>query len=133
MAAATDNSTDGLRLMEVGPRDGLQNEATRLSAETKIQFVLDLLAAGLNRIEAGAFVHPKWIPTMVESGDVFLALPKDNQARYTALVPNMVGFGRAADAGAHEVSIVLAVTDSHNQKNIYRLTCLFIYVGPTAA
>ncbi|MBL92896.1 MAG: hydroxymethylglutaryl-CoA lyase [Myxococcales bacterium] len=107
-----------LRLMEVGPRDGLQNESTQVSVADKTQFITLLKTAGLKRIEAGALVHPKWIPSMAHSQEVIASLNKSESVSYAALVPNMVGFERAIEAGVHEVSLVLSVSDTHNQKNI---------------
>ena len=117
-----DANKKAIRLMEVGPRDGLQNEAVRLSAGQKITFVQDLLVAGLSRIEVGAFVHPRWIPSMAETEEVLAGLRKQGETQYAALVPNMVGFQKALSAGADEVSIVLAVSNTHNQKNINAAT-----------
>jgi hydroxymethylglutaryl-CoA lyase len=112
------NTEKPIRFMEVGPRDGLQNEVVRLSAAQKATFIEDLVASGLARIEAGAFVHPKWIPSMAESQEVIAGLTKNSAVRYAALIPNMVGFQRALESGVHEVSIVLSVSNTHNQKNI---------------
>ncbi len=117
-----DANKKAIRLMEVGPRDGLQNEAVRLTAGQKITFVRDLMAAGLSRIEVGAFVHPRWIPSMAETEEVLGGLEKPGEAQYATLVPNMVGFQKALSAGADEVSIVLAVSNTHNQKNINAAT-----------
>ena len=107
-----------IRLMEVGPRDGLQNESVRLTAAQKITFVRDLAAAGLDRIEVGAFVHPRWIPSMAETEEVLQGLERKNGVQYATLVPNMVGFQKALSVGVNEVSIVLSVSNTHNQKNI---------------
>ena len=117
-----DANKKAIRIMEVGPRDGLQNEAIRLSAGQKITFVQDLMAAGLSRIEVGAFVHPRWIPSMAETEEVLNGLDRQGQTQYATLVPNMVGFQKALKAGADEVSIVLAVSNTHNQKNINAAT-----------
>ena len=111
-------TSENIRLMEVGPRDGLQNESVNLSVEDRLAFIIDLKDAGLKRIEAGALVHPKWIPSMARSQEVLMALDKKARVTYAALVPNMKGFERALTTGIHEVSIVLSVSDTHNQKNI---------------
>ncbi len=110
-----------ISIVEVGPRDGLQNEAKTLPVQWRVRFVEKLAAAGLRRIEAGAFVSPKWVPQMQGSTDVFLALnekkwPKD--MRFSALTPNLHGFEQALKAGVTEVAIFGAVSESFSRKNI---------------
>lgn len=110
-----------ISIVEVGPRDGLQNEAKTLPVQWRVRFIEKLAAAGLRRIEAGAFVSPKWVPQMQGSTDVFLALnekkwPKD--IRFSALTPNLHGFEQAVKAGVKEVAIFGACSESFSRKNI---------------
>ena len=110
-----------ISIVEVGPRDGLQNEAKTLPVAWRVRFVEKLAQAGLRRIEAGAFVSPKWVPQMQGSADVFLSLnekkwPKD--MRFSALTPNLNGFEQAVQAGVKEVAIFGAVSESFSRKNI---------------
>src|SRR5207247_2011059 len=82
-------------IVEVGPRDGLQNEQVSVSTADKIEFVNRLSAAGLPVIEVSAFVRPKWVPQMADAGEVFAGITRTTGTRYTALVPNLAGHGRA--------------------------------------
>lgn len=115
-------------LTEVGPRDGLQNEAQQIPAAVKIELCQRLLAAGMASIEMGAFVSPKWVPQMADSAAVFsgvlmakpLAVKQSSSAiRYSALTPNMQGFENALAAGANEVVIFGAASEAFSQKNIH--------------
>lgn len=103
-------------VVEVGPRDGLQNEATPLSAADRIAFCLALIDAGLPVVEPGAFVSPKWVPQMAGSDEVLRALPK-GRARLPALVPNAQGYARAIEAGSDAIAIFTAASDTFNRKN----------------
>lgn len=105
-----------VKVVEVGPRDGLQNEATALSVQDRIDFCVALIAAGLPMVEPGAFVSPKWVPQMAGSEEVFRALPRD-RARLPMLVPNAQGYERAVDAGCDSIAIFTAASDSFNRKN----------------
>jgi len=105
-------------LMEVGPRDGLQNEPGVVPLEAKLQLVDDLGAAGLRVIEAGSFVNPGWVPQMADSEAVFAGIRRRPGVRYTALTPNLRGFERALAAGADEVAVFAAASESFSQKNI---------------
>ncbi len=105
-------------LVEVGPRDGLQNEASTIPLATKLLLIQDLVGAGHTVIEAGSFVNPKWVPQMADSEQVFAALERSSGARYTALTPNLKGFERAVSAGADEVLVFAAASESFSQKNI---------------
>ncbi|MFC3280538.1 hydroxymethylglutaryl-CoA lyase [Pseudidiomarina halophila] len=106
-----------VKIVEVGPRDGLQNEqAVTLAA--KIQLVDDLSAAGLGYIETGSFVSPKWVPQMADSADVFAAIERRSGVTYAALTPNLKGFEAARAAGADEVAIFGAASEGFSQKNI---------------
>ena len=105
-------------IVEVGPRDGLQNEAVSIPLETKLQLLDDLATAGHRVIEAGSFVNPKWVPQMADSDVVFEQLQRVPGVRYTALTPNLKGFERALAAGADEVAVFAAASESFSQKNI---------------
>jgi hydroxymethylglutaryl-CoA lyase len=105
-------------LVEVGPRDGLQNESRAIPLEAKLRLIDDLAAAGHTVIEAGSFVNPKWVPQMADSEQVFAGLQRRPGVRYTALTPNLKGFERALAAGADEVAIFAAASESFSQKNI---------------
>jgi hydroxymethylglutaryl-CoA lyase len=105
-------------IVEVGPRDGLQNEAQRVSTADKVAFINRLSTSGLTVIEAGAFVSPKWVPQMADAADVFAAIDRRAGVRYPALVPNLPGLERAAAAGVVEVGIVAAASEIFSRKNI---------------
>ncbi len=110
-----------VKLVEVGPRDGLQNEATVLSASTRVELIERLANAGLRHIEAGSFVSPKWVPQMAGSADVLqVLLPKKNMANVhlPVLTPNVQGYQLAREAGAREVAIFGAASETFSQKNI---------------
>jgi isopropylmalate/homocitrate/citramalate synthase len=96
-----------LTVVEVGPRDGLQNEAARVSTADKIAFVDRLSAAGLPVIKVTAFVSPTWVPQMADAADVFAGITRRPGTRYSALVPNPKGLERAVNAGATEVARML--------------------------
>ena len=105
-------------IVEVGARDGLQNEATTLPVNIKVDFINQLAQAGLRRIEAGSFVSPKWVPQMADTADVFASLPHKSGCIYSALTPNEKGMQAAIDAGADEVAVFAAASESFSQKNI---------------
>ena len=109
---------ESVTLVEVGPRDGLQNEARTIPLAAKLQLLDDLAAAGHRVIEAGSFVNPKWVPQMADSEAVFAGLQRRPGVRYTALTPNLQGFERALAAGADEVAIFAAASEAFSQKNI---------------
>ena len=104
-------------LVEVGPRDGLQNEATRLPVDAKVRLIAALAAAGLTRIEVGSFVRPDWIPQLADTDLVAQRAPKLPGVRYSALVPNRTGLDRAIASGLQEVAVFMSATESHNLKN----------------
>lgn len=106
-----------VRIVEVGPRDGLQNEAA-VSTEDKIALINKLSAAGFSYIEAGAFVSPKWVPQMADSAAVLQQIGRKPGVSYTALTPNMQGYETAIAAGASEVAIFAAASEAFSQKNI---------------
>ncbi len=105
-------------IVEVGPRDGLQNEAAAIATSDKVAFVDLLSAAGLPVIEAGAFVSPKWVPQMADAAAVFARISRRPGVRYTALVPNLAGLERAHGAAVTEVAVFAAASESFSQRNI---------------
>jgi isopropylmalate/homocitrate/citramalate synthase len=105
-------------IVEVGPRDGLQNEAVVVSTADKIAFVDRLTAAGHSVIEVSAFVSPKWVPQMADASEVFAGIARKPGVRYTALVPNKAGLDRAMAAGVTEIAIFAAASDTFSQRNI---------------
>ncbi|MBF6029177.1 hydroxymethylglutaryl-CoA lyase [Pseudomonas sp. P115] len=109
---------DAVRLVEVGARDGLQNEARCLPVETRVALVERLADAGLRTIEAGAFVSPRWVPQMADSAAVLRGLNQRNGVTYTALVPNLQGLDMALAAGCREVAVFAAASEAFSQKNI---------------
>ncbi|MGS0682383.1 hydroxymethylglutaryl-CoA lyase [Shewanella sp. 125m-7] len=104
-------------IFEVGARDGLQNEKP-VTTQDKIILIEDLVAAGVKRIEAASFVSPKWVPQMADSGDVLKNISRKDNVRYSALTPNLKGLELALDAGADEVAIFGAASESFSQRNI---------------
>ena len=107
-----------VRIVEVGPRDGLQNEASPISTPDKIAFVDALSAAGHQAIEVSAFVSPKWVPQMADAADVFAGIQRRPGTRYSALVPNAAGLKRAIEARVDEVAIFAAASESFSRRNI---------------
>jgi hydroxymethylglutaryl-CoA lyase len=105
-------------VVEVGPRDGLQNEQARVSTADKIEFINRLSAAHLPVIEVSAFVSPKWVPQMADAAEVFAGIARAPGTRYTALVPNLAGLDRAMAAGVSEVAIFASSTETFSRKNI---------------
>ena len=105
-------------IVEVGPRDGLQNEHVTVATADKIAFVDRLSAARLPVIEVSAFVSPKWVPQMGDASEVFAGITRATGIRYTALVPNLAGLDRALAAGVTEIAIFAASTETFSRKNI---------------
>jgi isopropylmalate/homocitrate/citramalate synthase len=105
-------------IVEVAPRDGLQNERVALSTADKIEFVNRLSAAGLPVIEVSAFVSPKWVPQMADAAEVFAGIARRPGTRYTALVPNLDGLERAIEAGVTEIAVFAASTETFSRRNI---------------
>lgn len=110
--------SDSISIVEVGPRDGLQNEATCLSTAYKIQFIEALAQAGCKRIEVGSFVSPKWVPQMANSDAVLTQLNRQSDVTYSALTPNIHGVEQAIACGADEIAIFGAASEAFTQKNI---------------
>jgi hydroxymethylglutaryl-CoA lyase len=105
-------------IVEVGPRDGLQNEPASVPTADKIEFVDRLSAAGPPIIEVSAFVSPKWVPQMADAADVFAGITRREGTRYAAVVPNLEGLERAHAAGVREVAIIAAASDAFSLRNI---------------
>ncbi len=109
---------DKITLVEVGPRDGLQNESRVVDLATKISLVERLAEAGFSSVEAGAFVSPKWVPQMAASGDVLTGISRKKGVAYPVLTPNMKGYENARRAGADMVAVFAAASETFSQKNI---------------
>jgi hydroxymethylglutaryl-CoA lyase len=110
--------TDSVRIVEVGPRDGLQNEKTIIATADKIELIDRLSQTGLRSIEATSFVSPKWIPQLADAAEVFAAIDRKPGISYPVLVPNEKGYDRAREVGAQEVAVFTAASEAFNQKNI---------------
>jgi isopropylmalate/homocitrate/citramalate synthase len=107
-----------VRIVEVGPRDGLQNEAALIQTADKVAFVNRLADAGHSHIEVSAFVSPKWVPSMADAADVFAGINRRPGTRYTALVPNLTGLARAFDAHVDEIAVFAAASETFSKRNI---------------
>ena len=107
-----------VRLVEVGPRDGLQNEAGIVPLDIKVELVDRLSAVGLAAVEAGSFVSPKWVPQMADSAEVLARIAKRPRTSYPALVPNMKGLEAALAANVAEIAIFVSASEGFSQKNI---------------
>ncbi len=108
---------DKVKIVEVGPRDGLQNEVP-VSIEDKVRLIDQLSATGLSVIEAGSFVSPKWVPQMAGSAEIYQQIKQQPNINYPALTPNMKGYEAAMAAGVKEVAIFGAASEAFSQKNI---------------
>ncbi|TMF05345.1 MAG: hydroxymethylglutaryl-CoA lyase [Chloroflexi bacterium] len=109
-----------VRIVEVGPRDGLQNEAAAIPTNVKVRFVDLLSEAGFNWIEVTSFVHPRAVPQMADADEVFRAIGKKPGVRYVALVPNPRGLDRALAAGVEDIALFVAASESFSRANINR-------------
>lgn len=107
-----------VKMVEVGPRDGLQNEKDAVPAEVKIALIDQLSAAGLPVVEAGAFVSPRWVPQMADGAAVLAGIARKPGVEYPVLVPNMKGFEAAQRAGAREIAVFGAASEAFTQRNI---------------
>lgn len=107
-----------VKIVEVGPRDGLQNEATIIPAQTKIELIRKLSDTGLSHIEATSFVSPKWVPQMADAQEVMSSLDLSAPITYSVLTPNMKGLDLAMESGAKEVAVFGAASEAFSQKNI---------------
>ena len=108
--------TDAIRIVEVGPRDGLQNEKTSIPTEMKVRFIQALVQAGVYDIEATSFVSPKWVPQLADAADLWSHLP--HGADFSALVPNAKGLERAIDLGVDRIALFTATSDLFTQHNV---------------
>ena len=107
-----------IQIVEVGPRDGLQNEKIWIETETKIALIEKLADAGLTKIEAASFVSPKWVPQMKDAFEVLSGIERRPGVTYPVLTPNLKGFERALEAGVTEVAVFGAASEAFSQKNI---------------
>lgn len=111
---------NAVEIVEVGPRDGLQNEAVIVSTEKKLALLAGLTAAGIKRFEATSFVSPKWIPQLADAEAVFAGISPDPAVTYAALIPNERGYERAKAANLSEVVLVISTTEGHSRANLNR-------------
>jgi len=109
---------DAVTIVEMSPRDGLQNEPNMVSTPDKIALVNRLSACGFQKIEVASFVSPKWVPQMADGENVLAGISRHPETHYTALTPNMKGFARAQAAGADEVAVFGSASESFSQRNI---------------
>jgi isopropylmalate/homocitrate/citramalate synthase len=107
-----------VRIVEVGPRDGLQNESRPLSVETRVELIQALSQAGLRSIEAGSFVSPKWVPQMAQTDAVLAGLQPREGVNYPVLVPNLKGLESALSASARDIAVFAAASETFSQSNI---------------
>ena len=107
-----------VRIVEVGPRDGLQNEKALVPTGVKVELIERLATAGLPAVEAGAFVSPKWVPQMADTAEVLAAVRRRPGTAYPVLVPNETGLARALDSGVEEIAVFGAASESFSQRNI---------------
>ena len=110
--------SDYVKIVEVGPRDGLQNEKQALRIEQRLSFINDLIDAGLNSIEVGSCVSAKWVPQMAQSDELFKLLPQCDDLNLSLLTPNLKGFEAALAVGCKEVAVFTAASESFTRKNI---------------
>lgn len=109
---------DKVEIVEVGPRDGLQNEKKIVDTEEKVKLIKALAEAGLSQIEATSFVHPKWVPQLADASELFKRISSIEGVVFSVLIPNERGFERALDAGVKEICLFLSASASHNKKNV---------------
>ena len=107
-----------IRIVEVGPRDGLQNEKAIIATADKIELINRLSGTGLRSVEATSFVSPKWVPQLADAADVFAGIVRQPGVSYPVLVPNLQGYERARAVGAEEVAVFTAASEAFNRKNI---------------
>src|SRR5690554_3346708 len=107
-----------VKIVEVGPRDGLQNEKTPITLTDRRQLILYLMLNGLQAIEVGSCVSAKWVPQMADSAVLFAGLPKEPNIQFSLLTPNLKGFESALAVGCTEVAVFTAASESFTRKNI---------------
>ncbi|SKA11319.1 hydroxymethylglutaryl-CoA lyase [Novilysobacter spongiicola] len=110
--------SDHVRIVEVGPRDGLQNEKAQVATADKIALIDRLTATGLQSIEATSFVSPKWVPQLADAAEVFTGIQRKPGVHYPVLVPNEKGYLRAREVGVEEIAVFSAASEAFNRKNI---------------
>ena len=110
--------SNDVKIIEVGPRDGLQNEVSLLSVAQKVELINLLSKTGLTHIEAGSFVSPKWVPQMASSNEVFKHINRSSTVRYTALTPNLQGLESALESGVDEIAVFTAASETFCKTNI---------------
>jgi len=118
MSTASAVTNDVVRIVEVGPRDGLQNEKTLVGTADKIALIEKLAATGLGTVEATAFVSPKWVPQMADAAEVYAGVAKREGVRYPVLVPNLQGYERARSVGVTEIAVFGAASEAFSKANI---------------
>jgi len=118
--AEGDDLPDRVVIWEVGPRDGLQNEASLIDVDTKLEFLARLAAAGLRTLEATSFVHPRWVPQLADAEELLRRLERVPGVDYPVLVPNEKGLDRALTAGVRTVAVFASVTESFAKRNLNR-------------
>lgn len=111
---------DRVTIVEVGPRDGLQNESVMVPTDVKIAFIDRLAATGLPVVEATSFVHPKWMPQLADAAEVLAGITPVDGVRYPVLVPNETGLNRALEAGVSEVAVFGAASEAFSKRNLNR-------------
>ncbi|HLJ63194.1 MAG TPA: hydroxymethylglutaryl-CoA lyase, partial [Stellaceae bacterium] len=107
-----------VRMVEVGPRDGLQNEARTVPTATRVALIERLVEAGLTVVESGSFVSPKWIPQMADTAEVLAAVRRKTGVSYPVLVPNLKGFEAAMAAQVEEIAVFAAASEAFSRRNI---------------
>ena len=112
------SNSNFVKIVEVGPRDGLQNEKTPLTLDDRKNLILDLIKTGLKNIEVGSCVSAKWVPQMADSDVLYSQLPQDPEIQFSLLTPNLKGFESALSVGCTEVAVFTAASESFTQKNI---------------
>ncbi|MED0586565.1 hydroxymethylglutaryl-CoA lyase [Bacillus subtilis] len=117
-----------VRIKEVGPRDGLQNEPVWISTEDKITWINQLARTGLSYIEITSFVHPKWIPALRDAIDVAKGIDREKGVTYAALVPNQRGLENALEGGINEACVFMSASETHNRKNINKSTSESLHI-----
>src|SRR5262245_10788052 len=109
-----------VNILDVTPRDGLQNEATPISTDDKLVLIEKLVRAGIRDIQATSFVHPRWVPQLADAESVAAGLSRFPGVRFSALVPNLTGYKRAVAAGVKYLEFVLAASESFSERNLNR-------------
>ena len=112
------STPDFINIVEVGPRDGIQNERRIIPLEVKLSLIHRLQKTGLQVIESTGFVHPLWVPQLADAERIMQQIKPMANIRYPVLVPNMTGMRRALDAGVKEIAVFTAASEAFNQKNI---------------